>query len=128
VSMLSLAHNPNASFARTRLLASTHPCIQTRVPSWNASSLSHPYHLPAYAQLHDESNRSIALGTRYVCFIFIFHSFLLLTGGIQCYTRPLHHYCDNAGPFGNTTTGGGGKPTLSAPSGVKAECSNRGAV
>jgi hypothetical protein len=62
----------------------------------------------------------------YVCFIFISHSFLLLTSGIQCYTRPPHHYCGHAGPFWNTTTGGVGM--LRAPGGVRAECSNRGAV
>jgi hypothetical protein len=118
----------NASFSRTRLLASTHPCIPTGLPSWNTSSLSHPYHLPTYAQLYDESNRSITHLAPHTCVYFSFFiCFFLLTSGIQCYTRPTHHYCDNAGPFGNNTTGGG-KTTLRAPGGVKAECSNPGAT
>jgi hypothetical protein len=79
-STLSLTHNHNASFSRTRLLAFTHPCVQTCLPSWSTSSLSHPYHLPAYVQLYDESNRSIAhlAPDTYVSFSFFIRFFYYL--------------------------------------------------
>jgi hypothetical protein len=73
--------HPNASFTRTRLLAPSHSCIQTHLPSRNASSL-------AYAQLLNTICRIqpqyCAPGTKYVCFIYQLVEFSVILASSSC--------------------------------------------